>query len=257
MIFYFTGTGNSLYAAKQIGKVLEDEPIAIQQCMKNNQYHFTLMENESIGFVFPCYFFGLPSIVIDFIQKLELANYNKHYIYAVSTCGGNIGNAFSLLRRKLSQRKWHLNAGFELIMPDNYILQFNLLPDKEKMEQLLKNTDPQLDDIYKYILHQKDNKSKSNFKGWLSTTFTYPFYNFVRSTKKYYANENCNGCGNCAKYCPLNMIEMKENKPVWKQGKCTQCIACIHRCPQKAAQYRGKTESRGRYVHPILQSSSK
>ena len=256
MLFYFTGTGNSLYAAKQIGKVLREEPIAMQECIKNNAYDFNVKENEPVGFIFPCYFFGLPSIVIDFISKLRLSDFKKPYIYAVCTCGGNAGNVFSLLKHVLKQHGGHLNAGFEMVMPDNYIIQFNLLPDKTKIEQLLKEANPQLENYLKYIVNQKDNKPKSGFKPWLSTTFTYPFYNLVRSTNKYYANELCNGCGLCAKHCPCNMIEMKENKAVWKEGKCTQCIACIHRCPQKAAQYKGKTESRGRYVHPILQSSS-
>jgi len=42
MLFYFTGTGNSLYAAKQIGKVLREEPIAMQECIKNNAYDFNV-----------------------------------------------------------------------------------------------------------------------------------------------------------------------------------------------------------------------
>lgn len=34
MIFYFSGTGNSQLAAKQIAAELEDELISINQCMK-------------------------------------------------------------------------------------------------------------------------------------------------------------------------------------------------------------------------------
>ena len=37
MILYFTGTGNSRYAARQLGKVLEDEVYPIQGDLKANR----------------------------------------------------------------------------------------------------------------------------------------------------------------------------------------------------------------------------
>lgn len=46
MIFYFTGTGNSLYIAKQI----EDTPISIPQVMRQEQLEFTA---DTIGVVAP------------------------------------------------------------------------------------------------------------------------------------------------------------------------------------------------------------
>ncbi len=45
---FFTATGNSLYVAKRIG----GELYSIPQLLKNNNY---IIEDESVGFVFPCY----------------------------------------------------------------------------------------------------------------------------------------------------------------------------------------------------------
>ncbi|NLO40089.1 MAG: 4Fe-4S binding protein [Ruminiclostridium sp.] len=43
----------------------------------------------------------------------------------------------------------------------------------------------------------------------------------------------------------------KEQRPTW--GKhCTQCLACINRCPVQAIQFTKATVSKGRYVHPDL-----
>ena len=44
MVFYFTGTGNSLYVAKQI----EEEPLSIPQVMQTGNSEFT---SDSIGIV--------------------------------------------------------------------------------------------------------------------------------------------------------------------------------------------------------------
>lgn len=48
MVFYFTGTGNSLYVA---GKI-EEKPISIPQVMRGTEREFTA---DSIGIVCPVY----------------------------------------------------------------------------------------------------------------------------------------------------------------------------------------------------------
>ena len=59
MIFYFTGTGNSQYAAQRLAS--EDERlVSVVECLRKDNYHFDIAENESVGLVFPVYFGGLP-----------------------------------------------------------------------------------------------------------------------------------------------------------------------------------------------------
>ena len=60
MIFYFTGTGNSLWAAKEIGKEL-NQPVEniIKQKTESNFF----CKDDIIGFVFPTYMSDLPWIV--------------------------------------------------------------------------------------------------------------------------------------------------------------------------------------------------
>jgi len=74
MIFYFTGTGNSLFAAKKIHEELDHEIIDISKAMEEKQFENTLSENESIGFVIPVYYYGVPSIVEDFIKSVNVKN---------------------------------------------------------------------------------------------------------------------------------------------------------------------------------------
>lgn len=68
MIFYFTGTGNSLYAAKHFDKEL----YSIPQEMKKESRKYTA---DRIGIVCPLYEFDLPSLVKDFntVQMLDNA----------------------------------------------------------------------------------------------------------------------------------------------------------------------------------------
>ena len=57
IIYYFTGTGNSLAAAKQIGAALNEcELVSIASLKDTPRIH---PEAERVGIVFPLYFSGL------------------------------------------------------------------------------------------------------------------------------------------------------------------------------------------------------
>lgn len=62
MIFYFTGTGNSLYAARQ----LSENPISIPQAIHQESLTFT---GDQIGIVTPVYGHEVPSMVKEFLKK--------------------------------------------------------------------------------------------------------------------------------------------------------------------------------------------
>lgn len=44
-----------------------------------------------------------------------------------------------------------------------------------------------------------------------------------------------NGCGICARVCPVDNIEMADGRPVW-QNRCENCLACVNWCPREAIQ---------------------
>lgn len=47
----------------------------------------------------------------------------------------------------------------------------------------------------------------------------------------FWTDENCNGCGICARICPIGNILMDTAKPVWQQ-RCEQYFACLQWCPK-------------------------
>ncbi len=52
--------------------------------------------------------------------------------------------------------------------------------------------------------------------------------------------ERCTGCGVCAKRCPQNAIEIKENYPAVDENKCFLCGKCTNFCPNNAREYVGR-----------------
>jgi ferredoxin len=254
MVFYFTGTGNSKYIAQRIAESEHDRLCSIAQAVRDGNFTYQLKENEAVGFVLPVYFGGLPSVIREFIDKVQLSGAEGKYIYLVLTCGGFTCNAGGMFVKRMAKRGYEVSAQYAVLMPDNYVLLYNMKSDEEVKTTLAK-ADRELAIITREIQSRKTGDS-NNIKGFFpkaATALMYPFYDRARKTKKFYATDACTGCGHCAKICPCNAIELKSKSPVWIKEKCTQCLACLHRCPTRAIQFGKSTQKRGRYVNPAVE----
>ena len=254
MIFYFTGTGNSLYAAKSIAQHNNEKLVSISNVLNiaDEFYEYNLKKNEIIGFVFPIYAWGPPKIVLEFIEKLKLNNYQNNYIFSVATCGGSIGNTMKVIKDHLKKNDVNLSSGFSIKMPNNYILMGDV-DSKEIEKEKLSAADGTLKNINNIIEQRRKGVFivEKGFLPWLLTGFINPMFNKnTIDTTKFYVNEDCTSCGICEKVCNCNNIKVNE-KPQWGK-RCVQCLACIHYCPTKAIQYGKGTEKKGRYTNPNI-----
>jgi flavodoxin len=88
IIFVFSGTGNSLKVAKDISRELGNCEIVSMAKPYNSTKQY-----DSVGFIYPTYFWGLPRKVIEFVKTIKLDNNKNTYYYAIATYGGSAGNA--------------------------------------------------------------------------------------------------------------------------------------------------------------------
>ena len=83
-IYYFTGTGNSLAIAKELcNRLNECELISIPHELKQNRI---VSDSEKVGFIFPLHYAGLPKIVFDFMNKIDVSN--SDYFFSIITYAG-------------------------------------------------------------------------------------------------------------------------------------------------------------------------
>ena len=252
MIFYFTGTGNSLYAASNVAEAQEDRVFSIAKLMDQNKdvYHYELGENELLGFVFPIFAWAPPKMVLDFIKRLDVTG--KPYAFYLSTCGNDEGSTAKKIRKALASKGLALDSSFSLQMPNNYVLGFDVDP-KDLEKEKLKAAEQMLSEINKTISQRRKNVNLTipgRFPE-LKTALVNPMFNrFALNTKQFSADDTCTSCGICEKICPVHTIKV-EDKPVWGKA-CTQCLGCINRCPVHAIQYGKGTARKGRYYHPDL-----
>lgn len=238
-IFYFTGTGNSLYVAKRFG----GELYSIPKVLKGNKFNF---EDEKIGIIFPTYAIAAPNIVREFIEKVTL---KSPYIFAILTYGNMVGNGPEWFVEFAKRNNVTIHYANSLLMIDNYLPLFDI----EKQKQKPKNIEENLNNLVKDISESK----KSIRKGSLMDRFMSSVIEKgkgiskkFQSSSNFYIDDNCNGCGTCVKVCPRDNLsiekEIKNSKPVYGDN-CEFCLACINLCPQKTIKLKKEKNPNARF----------
>ena len=258
MIFYFSGTGNSLWVAKRLSERYNEMlmPIAGELMKPIDSQCYEVRTDEKIFFVYPVHSWGLPVLVYRFLESFALKNYTNQSVYAVCTCGDECGYTDSIMRRQLRKKSISLTGIYSIKMPNNYILMKGFGVDPKEIEKVKLDEAPlQLEKIMDLIdSGEYDNNLyiTGNFP-WLKSRIIYPFFSkYAIGRNSFYATVNCTKCGLCARICPTKTIKIKKDSyPSW-DNTCIQCTACIHRCPVRAIEYGKVTQDQGRYCHPDL-----
>ena len=102
MIFWFSGTGNSKYAAQRMAEAL-NEPLL---CMNDRiKAHDTaaVETGERLVIVTPTYAWRIPRLVRDWLLQTELRGARQAWF--VMTCGSEIGNAAKYNRQLAAQKQ--------------------------------------------------------------------------------------------------------------------------------------------------------
>ena len=246
-LYYFSGTGNSLAVARDIGALLgETELIPVSKALR----YGVKGQVESIGVIFPVYIWGMPLVVDEFIRTLKPAD--AKYFFAVCTYGGFPAATLVQVQKVLGARGITLSAGFGVKMPGNYTPMYGAI-DEEKQKKMFAAEKEKVKEI---ALAVKEKKVSAPAKGFFLMNFIFTDIVYKFSAKnmpemdgKFLADEKCNSCGVCARVCPAKNIEMRDGKPVW-QHRCYQCLACLQWCPVESIQYGEATKKRKRYRHP-------
>ena len=254
MIFYFTGTGNSLWVAKALGEALQEPLVSITEQLQSgkDEFVFSLKEDEKVFFVYPVHSWGPAIPVTRFASHLKLKGYDKQPVYAVCTCGDDCGYTVDMLGKTLSGRGVKLTDGYCVFMPNNYILMPGFDVDSKEVEQQkLKDAVARVESIAEAVRkNEKVNLYKKGSMPFLKSYLVNPlFVNFATGRNSFRATDACISCGLCEKVCPTKTISLVDGHPAWK-NTCIQCVACIHRCPVRAIEYGKETLKKGRYYHP-------
>ena len=247
MIFYFSGTGNTKWAASKLAAATREDLISIAPYMRaddsshNLAEPFILKENERLGFVFPVHGWRVPKLVREFISKMKILREpiqrepsdatvgnkakaddclkNHPFAYCVCTAGDSIGLTIENLNEVISQNPslqalgiTEVSSSYSLIMPESYIgLPFMDVDPKEREIRKKENAAQELAVVCEEIFDRKEGISRL-VKGpipWFFTKVVGGFFENVLITDKRFhvEKDRCVKCGICANVCPVGDIK--------------------------------------------------
>lgn len=284
MIFYFSGTGNTKWAASKLAAATREDLISIAPYMRaddsshNLAEPFILKENERLGFVFPVHGWRVPKLVREFISKMKIQREpsdasaenkakaddclkNRPFAYCVCTAGDSIGLTIENLNEVISQNPslqalgiTEVSSSYSLIMPESYIgLPFMDVDPKEREIRKKENAAQELAVVCEEIFDRKEGINRL-VKGpipWFFTKVVGGFFENVLITDKRFhvEKDRCVKCGICANICPVGDIKGGHGEyPVWLHHKdCLTCFTCYHHCPHHAIEFGNQTQKKGQY----------
>lgn len=232
IIFYFTGTGNCLYIARQLAGE-DGEVLSIPQMVKHDKYEF---KADEIGIVYPIYGHMPPNMVREFIGKARL---EAGYKFAVLTYGARKCDAVEIWDR-ISRKAGN---GFDyigtIIMVDNWLPNF----DMNEQIRIDKHIPENLQKIKEDIAAQRrwhepvTEEERQIHRDFLARTGLDPEVGFLmKSEKSFTVTDACISCGICTYVCPRGNYSLTPGGAE-TSGDCEFCFACIHNCPQRAIRF--------------------
>jgi len=242
-IYYFSGTGNSLWSAKEIARITGGELYNIGAEARKEPL---LIEADAVVMVFPSYAYGLPLMARRFVQA---AVFKTPYIAALVTYGSSPGGTLGALRRLLKGKGIARMFFGRVPAVENYLAMFGP-PSARTVERRVLLQEQATAEAARAIIERRENRVNtvrpfSVLISWLFSLGVRLFYRYYR------LSADCNGCGVCAKICPAGAVVMKDGRPLFTP-QCEHCQGCINICPSRAIRFgRVKWGSPG-YRHPRI-----
>lgn len=248
MIYYYSATGNTRFAAKYLATKLRDKAVDILELSDLPDIE------DSVGVMFPIYCWGIPSVVSSFVEKLFPKITSDVYLWAVCTCGDEAGVAMKKLDRRIKiSRGRGADATWSVIMPNTYVLLPGFDVDRPEIKKAKLDAAPnRLEEIALQIEKQETgiyDVHQGSMPALRSAIFPL-FDKWGVSAKRWHVSEACISCGKCERICPAKNVKLTDGRPKWGDN-CFSCCACYHCCPVKAISYSNFTKGKSQYLCPL------
>lgn len=250
--FYFSGTGNTGWAAAQFEKAAKengDECRSFSIETPPEDLNTVVEDTDILGLAFPVYAMNIPAIMQAFIERLCTALKSQHSampFYVIVTAGYADGCGPYEVLHQFPPRMVRLRgyAGLTIALNLYAPPRSGSLLSPEKMQKRLD------------VAQKKINKLADALHAGRKSIPPGP-YSIVLFRKKMMAlNQNmyselsvcpdtCTNCRLCIQNCPSGAMQLIDGQIQTTQG-CTACFRCFNYCPTASIWYKG------RYADPSL-----
>ncbi|MCT4594989.1 MAG: EFR1 family ferrodoxin [Anaeromicrobium sp.] len=249
IIYYYSSTGNTKLAVNYLKNHIHNAEIVLCDIANDN-----IIECDSydfVGFASFAEYLGPPTLMKRFIETLSLQNGKPAFV--LNTYGRFTGPTQIEFAKQVDARGFKVVAGHSLIMPMNYppMKRKGKHSTSEPSPKEMSNYDRFIAQIERSITQIEEGEDLKPLLRTFSLKKLVPSMARDKVKKDFgiqqIDQEKCVNCGNCARVCGYNAIEMNPN-PVVNHQKCNGCWACYNTCPKKAINaksFKGEYQYKG------------
>lgn len=237
---YFSGTGNSRYAAECFCRELDKDSKVLS--IEDHNVVSEIRQSDTLVFAYPVQYSTVPKILRDFITNNSELWTNKK-VFIIATMGLFSGDGSGILGRLLHAFGAEVIGGLHLKMPDSIGDEKALKRPLDTNRELIRSAESKIKESVRLLKEGTPTREGLGPLYQMAGLFGQRLY-FGHKTKEYSSklkinSDKCVGCGLCVKLCPMNNISLAEGKAV-PAAQCTMCYRCINKCPKQAITLLGK-----------------
>lgn len=261
--FYFTGTGNTWWVAREFSRLAQELGHEAQYIsLENKNAHDPEIlqkifeDSDAIGIAYPIYGSTLPKIMWEFLDELQKQDFSKlsnvcKVGYTLTSVALFSGDGALVPRKKMKQLGLHLQGAMNFQMTSNLSLPF-FRYNPVSMEKLDKRKIRNRKKMRKLLSRLTEGRKCLEGRnpllilvGWLQRVFGEKEISLI---SKYWSVDRtkCTECLLCVKDCPTHSIEYVEDTFIFNKS-CTACMRCYNRCPTSAIQIFHRTADPSKY----------
>lgn len=232
LTLYFSGTGNSAYAARLFSECMDWPCHSITETV---DFSALITRSEVIAFIYPVYLSRVPRIMALFV-KAHRADLRGKKLVILATQMEFSGDGARCFTDLLPKASYEVLYAEQIKMPNNVN---NMGVFKQQTDQtiqaLAQETRTHIEkicaDIKAGVVFKRDFNRKARLLGLLQGVFS-PFFQWLMR-RGIRIGRDCKGCGLCVKHCPTQNLTLKNGRA--KGGNtCTACYRCLNLCPKRA-----------------------
>lgn len=254
IIFYFSGTGNTWYAAKALQKALiESETLCLSiesELLSDDYLNEIISKSEQIIIGYPIYGSLCPEPMKRFIARLPKQEVKKP-IAVFCTQAYMSGDGANYLEETFINKGYYLTQTLELKMSNNFYVPIFVrafkVGDQEKIDKRNDKAVTAINEFAGYIRNrQKSIKQPNIIEKALGNLQRREINKHIKKVNDaLYADDTCIKCGLCVKLCPEKNIELEEK--VVFDSHCAACMRCYQSCPISAIQITAASKDMMKY----------
>ncbi len=233
VIYYFSGTGNTLKIAKTYASEFEKYGVRcdLYDIGEGGAPEKPPRMFDYVGIAYPIHAFNAPYVVHDFVKNLPETENKNYFILKTSGEPLSLNNVSSgRLVSRLTRKGYVLTNEYHYVMPYNMIFRHT-----DEMASKMFKTAKALCalDIRDILCGQKHYLDGVPFGGAISAVFRIEHPAMKLNGKFFRVSDKCTGCNACVNNCPVHNITRENGK--FKFGsKCIMCTKCSFSCPVDA-----------------------